>query len=91
MSQIQVPVSVEAKTYELSQALVKFTGAIKQALADGWQPGSDIPLILSAAFVDLVPVIKDIGAFPDEIKEDKVAFAMSWVLSAKDFAATMGA
>lgn len=86
MSQIQVPVTVEEKTYELSQALVKFTSAIKGALADGWQPGQDVPVILSAAFQDLVPVIKDVGSLPSELKEDKSAFAMAWVLSAKDFA-----
>ena len=54
MSLIDVTSKVSKESYELGQGIVKFSASIKQALANGWQPGQDIPALLTAAMVDLV-------------------------------------
>src|SRR5690242_8750982 len=69
---VEVEVSVGA--YDLGQNLGKFIASVRQALADGWQPGSDIPALISAAVEDLVPSVSDIAKLGDE-SADKQALA----------------
>lgn len=58
MQKVAVTTEVAKETYELGVGVDKFIGAVKQALADGFQPGQDIPVVLSAAIADLVPAIQ---------------------------------
>ena len=66
----QVTVKVPKETYALEQGLVAFVGACKQALADGFQVGQDLPVIISAALADLLPAVAGVGALPEEAKGD---------------------
>src|SRR4051812_28361503 len=47
-----ISVSVADKTYDLTQHLCNYVKALKTALADGWQPGADIPAILQATLTE---------------------------------------
>lgn len=70
---IEVEVSVE--THELGQGLAKMIASVKQALADGWQPGTDLPVIISSAVSDLVPAVQGVDKIGAEMAENKQAFA----------------
>lgn len=75
-----VNVSVEQKTYELGQGVAKFLGDVKKALADGWNPLTDVPAVLLAAVQDLAPVLGDASAVAGDFADDKTAFATTCAL-----------
>ena len=74
MASKDVVVKVDDVAYDVGASLVKFVVAAKGALADGWQPGSDLPVILSSAIADLAPVLGKVGSLPAEFEADKVGF-----------------
>lgn len=63
---IEVKVKVPKETYELEQGIVKFVAACKAALDDGFQPGQDLPMILTAAIATLLPAIDGVQKLPEE-------------------------
>lgn len=71
MSQIEVSVPVAKEAYELGLGISDFVQAVKTAVADGWQPGQDIPAILVAAFEKLVPAVQGADQIPSEMVEKK--------------------
>lgn len=74
MSVITVPVDgVAEKTYKALKDVVDFVAAVQKALADGWQPGQDLPAILTAAVAELAPALGELGAIVDEVKDQKAA------------------
>jgi hypothetical protein len=75
---IEVPVA--AATFDLGSHLGKFIAAVKQAVADGWQPGADLPAVISSAVEELVPAVADLQKLGDEVA-DKQAFANALFLS----------
>lgn len=81
-----VTVKVSKEAYELGEGLKKFVLSIKGALADGWQPGQDIPVVLTAALSDLVPAVQGVEKVKEEVKEDLEAFVSALVLPAKEMA-----
>lgn len=83
MSVIQVQVSVSKEASELGDGLVKFVSDVKQALADGWQPGSDLPALLQATIADLVPAVQGVEKLGAEIVENEEAFVTAFMLSGK--------
>lgn len=84
MNTLEVPVKVTKEAYELGQGLAKFLKATKQALADGWQPGQDLPVLMAAAVTELVPALQGVEQLDDEAKADKQAFTMALVVSLGD-------
>lgn len=83
---MQINVEVSKEAHELGQGLVKFASAVKLALADGWQVGQDIPVLITAAIAGLVPALQGADKIPLEIKEDLEAFIRGVGLSAIDLA-----
>lgn len=79
-------VRVNKAADEFSQGLVKFVGDLKKALDDGWQPGQDIPAILSATLADLMPALKDLKDLGPGLNEDLSAFIRSFECGAHDMA-----
>lgn len=59
---------------ELLEGVRKFIVALKGALADGWQPGKDLPVVLTSALADLVPVLNRIEKLGEEAKGNTVEF-----------------
>lgn len=57
------------ETLELGEGLAKFVSSLQGALADGWQSGQDLPVLLSAALTDLVPAVQGVEKIKDEVKD----------------------
>jgi hypothetical protein len=70
METVQVTVDVPKETQELVQAIVEVVKAAKLALADGFQPGQDLPVIAVAAFQNLLAGVQGIAQLPEEAKAD---------------------
>lgn len=66
---MKIELEVAPEMYALGQGLTKFHAAIKQALADGWQAGQDLPVVLASAVGDLAPVLQGVSALKDEEKD----------------------
>lgn len=71
-------VKVPAASKDVAEGLERFSASLQQALADGWQPGTDLPVILGAAVTDLGLKVqsyqKMIG---EEAPEDPVGLAQA--------------
>lgn len=74
VSTLKIEVSCSKETYELGKGVAEFIGAIKVALADGWQLGNDMPVIVSAALATLVPAVDGVTKVKEELAQDKKAF-----------------
>lgn len=83
MANIEVSVSVEKEAYEFGQGLAKFVGAVKQALADGFEVGQDLPPIIASAVADLLPAMQDIDKLDTA---DRIAFSKALALTVADVA-----
>lgn len=90
MPLIQEQVTVEEKTRNVSKNIVKFISDIKAVVDDGWQPGQDIPAIIQAAFLDLVPSIKEVGNIGAEWKESSSACLLGLHISEVELAKALG-
>lgn len=53
METVSRTVQLPKETAEFGMSLEKFVGHVRQALADGWQPTQDLPVILASAVADL--------------------------------------
>lgn len=80
----EIPVKVSKEAYELGQGIKKFIRDIKGALADGWQPGNDLPVILAATLADLIPALQGVEKLGSEIKENESAFISAFLQSTID-------
>ena len=85
MGKKMVQVEIESSGYELTKSLTRLTGAVKQSLADGWQPGTDVPVIISAAISELGALAANIPQLAPDAKDDAVEFAKGINLAAYDF------
>lgn len=80
----EIKVMVSERGYNLGEGLKNFILAIKQSQDDGWQPGQDLPAILSAAIADLVPVLPNIQEIANEPSEDLEAFVTGLMIPVKE-------
>ena len=67
---MQITVDVPKETQELVDALVNIVENAKVALADGWQPGQDIPVILMGSIGAIREGIEGMDKMPAEAKAD---------------------
>ena len=83
MESVQVVCQLPKETKVVCDALVKLVGEAKKATADGFQPGSDVPKIVSACMMDLLAAISSVGKIGAEHdaapKESEQAFALAAV------------
>jgi hypothetical protein len=80
--QTLVTVPVSEKTYEFGIGLNKFVKALKTALADGFQVGDDVPVILASALGDLVPIVTGFENIKLEMEANRSAFLAAITLTA---------
>jgi hypothetical protein len=74
MSLVDVSVpGVGEKTMLAVASMYKFYQAAKLALADGWQPGQDLPALYLAASADFLPILGNIAEIKDECKSQDAA------------------
>jgi hypothetical protein len=71
---VTVPIEgVPEKTYKAAVNILDFVVAVQTATADGWQPGQDLPAILTPAVGELAPVLSDLSGIVEEAKDPKAA------------------
>jgi len=73
MAVMDVMVPVSKETYEMGEALVDLIVKIKGALADGWQIGSDVPVMISAVVTNMAEIIEGMKAAKGEWDQDDAA------------------
>ena len=74
MAKKTIQVDVSDAAYGVGIQLVAFVGHVQKALADGYQPGQDIPEILKSAIADLVPIVQKVPEIPADFAADKASF-----------------
>lgn len=82
-----VTVIVDSPAYDMGQGIRAFLAATRKALSDGWQPGSDIPTIVLAAYTDLIPQIGNMSAVLTDVKIDAKDVVKAFTVCAEDIAA----
>jgi len=82
MSRTSITTEVNTEAHLFGEALANFVGTIDKALEDGWQPGEDLPQILSAALTELAPQVSKFEALKGEFKTDTLYAAKAVNLSA---------
>ncbi len=80
----EVSVSVPKETYELAEGLANVTGAVKAALADGWDPLTDVPAVVMGALQHLAPAVQGVDKLDDEAKADPAGFSKALALGIAD-------
>jgi len=80
---VSVEIEVSKEAYELGSGAARFIKAVKDALADGWETGQDLPLVVSALFAEMA-AIEGVDQLDDEYKEDPAAFAKAVMLGLSD-------
>lgn len=87
METVTITIEVPKEAQELFGGLVKIVQSVKTALADGWDPATDLPVIITQSLVELAPMIQGVDQLPAEFKADPAAFIKSAVLAGGDIAA----
>jgi hypothetical protein len=77
---------VSKEAHELAEGIANTVLSIQKALSDGWQPGQDLPIILNAVLLDLVPKIQGIEKLGSEKEENLEAFVTAFLLPVKKLA-----
>lgn len=70
MDTVKVELEVAKETYEIGQAVSALLKNAKEALKDGFQPGQDLPEIITKSLNDLFVGISGIEKISGEAKED---------------------
>lgn len=86
MSKVQRTVEVSKSADDLGKALVAVAGAVKNALADGWNPITDVPAVVLASIGELGRAAAAVPAVAGDVAEDWEAFSRGVVNSALDVA-----
>lgn len=84
MEKVTKSVEVPKNASAIGDALVQIAKATKAALADGWQPGTDIPAILVASFQPLTSAVAALGSVSAETAEDPAEVALAFALCGHD-------
>lgn len=88
MEEKEIVVKVTPAAYDLGQGLRHLVGTLRAALADGFQPGQDVPVIVSAVVADLIVKVGQIPKAGLEVA-DVPAFTRGIVNCATDIAMDM--
>lgn len=86
MPKEMISIEIENSGYKLVKSFAKIGEAVKQALADGWQPGQDLPVIVTAAISELGTMAIAVPQIAPDAKEDLVGFIKGVNLGAYDIA-----
>ena len=72
MAKVAVNLQLSKESYELSKGVADLINAIKTAVEDGWQPGKDIPVIMTEVIARLVPALAGVEKIVEEFKLEPV-------------------
>ena len=84
MAKVQKTIEVSKEASELADALAGIVKAVRLAVKDGFQPGTDIPAIVVQALALLPTAIAGVDQLGPELAEDKAAFFQAWTLAGLD-------
>lgn len=70
---LDITVQVTKEAHEIGEALKNIAKAVKDAMADGWQAGTDIPAIVVNSLNPLMSAIDGYDKLPDEFKNETEA------------------
>lgn len=84
MELLKKEVQVTKEFSELWEGLAEIVKACKLAIADGFQPGQDLPVIAVQSFASLTKAIGGLDQLPAEAKEATGPFVRSGLLGAAD-------
>lgn len=73
-------IELPRETMEIGEALASMVDSTALALADGWQPGADIPAILLSSITKLGSALVGIDQTPTEFRENPVKASMAVAL-----------
>jgi len=74
MSLVDVTVpGVGDKTMKAVASMYAFYLAARTALADGWQPGQDLPALYLSASAEFLPILGNLSEIKDECKNSDAA------------------
>lgn len=76
MELVKIETEVTKEVHEIGLAVKKVIESYKQATADGWQPGTDIPQILMGSYQGLLTAIDGVEKSGSEFKTEPVKAAM---------------
>lgn len=82
----KVEVEVSEGAHEVALALKTVVLSCKAALADGFQPGQDLPKVAGESFTVLFSALQKVGQLGPEASENTEAFVKAFLLSATDIA-----
>lgn len=80
MDYVDIQFKGAKETHEIGVAVKGVIAAYKQAVADGWQAGTDIPAILMASYGKLTDAIDGANKIGDEFKGEPVKAAMGMLV-----------
>lgn len=83
----QLSVEVSDSTYKVVEAVKNLVKSAKEATADGFQPGQDLPKVLGENFTSLLSAVSEARNIPAEAKEDMEAFLKAWLLGGAEIGA----
>lgn len=86
---VQVQVACAKELYELSKGLADFVLDVRKAVADGWQPGADLPALLTSAVGRLVPAMQGVEKLKDEYAGSKKEFLLGALVPLADVLGTL--
>lgn len=81
-----ISVEIENSGYELTKAIAAVVGSVKIAMADGWQTGMDLPVVITSAIGQLATLASAVPNIGPDAKEDTVEFIKGINLGAYDIA-----
>ena len=84
MSKVSKTVEVSKSADDLGGGLYNILAAAQKALADGWQPGSDVPAIVVAAAGEIMSMVSAAPGVLTDLAEDKMAFVRGITLRCED-------
>jgi hypothetical protein len=67
-------VEIENSGYNIMVHMAKMYAAMKVALADGFQPGADLPVAVTALIAEMPGLLSDAGHVKADLAEDQLAF-----------------
>lgn len=79
-----VEIKVQASGHDLTQHLADVVKAYKQALADGWQPGTDIPVVILSVIGKAPAIMATLPQLGPDAAADKLAFIKGVNIGAYD-------
>lgn len=75
METVKVELEVSKEAYELGKGLSALMINIKKSLADGFQPGSDLPAIVTGSLSSLFSAVQGAEKIGSEASEDAEKFS----------------